>query len=522
MTIAFRAYRVNIVALALAAWIGGFGSTRAQQAGVPGGGEPHPNGGARALDVAVQPTERLEGIVLLPDGKPAVEVEVLVATAEDSIVVRAGDVYTLKRDVRFAITKADGRFSFRPPNSEYVLVAACDAGFADSSPQEFAKSHTLALKAWGQIDGGVRIGARQAPGQEVRLRPIRPREKRWPLIQFGDDSTRTDERGRFHFDHVISGPGEVSRAVITKIGNQSIHAFGWQQSLLIRPGETLQVKIGGTGRPVIGRFKIEGTLEAPIDWTQNGPVVITRQFISKITSDGAFRVEDVVAGRHVLQVNVTAPTEGPGSGRGRVLGTLTKPVTIPEMLGGRSNEPLDLGTLTVKLFDALKVGDIEPDFDVERIGVAEKGRRVKLSDYRGKLVLLSFWPVWQIGYDMHVLEEVQREFGADPRFAIIGVACGPSAAVSHKALDRNWLAWTHGFDGDLYSGVASLYKIRQFMHELTNSPKNGVSRVPMTFLIGPAGRIVGHDLMGKDLEAVRKALDDPKLFPTAAKTGAAK
>ena len=40
----------------------------------------------------------------------------------------------------------------------------------------------------------------------------------------------------------------------------------------------------------------------------------------------------------------------------------------------------------------------------------------------------------------------------------------------------------------------------------------------MTFLIGPDGRIVGHDLMGADLEAVRKALKNDKLFPAAIKT----
>ena len=45
------------------------------------------------------------------------------------------------------------------------------------------------------------------------------------------------------------------------------------------------------------------------------------------------------------------------------------------MQGGRSNEPLDLGTITAKLFDALKVGELAPDFDVERIGTPERGRR---------------------------------------------------------------------------------------------------------------------------------------------------
>jgi AhpC/TSA family len=322
---------------------------------------------------------------------------------------------------------------------------------------------------------------------------------------------------------VIPGPGEISRAVITKIGDHSIHTIGWQQSVLIKPGETVEVRFGGTGRPVIGRLEIEGNLESPMDWTKNEPVVIGRRFFSKIDRDGAFRVEDVVAGRYELQVRVNPPPSGERSGAGWAIGILKKAVTIPEVLGGRSSEPLDLGTLTVKVFDTLKVGDLAPDLNVERIGNAEMGPRIKLSDYRGKLVLLSFWPAWQFGYDMYVLEEVQRKFGADPRFVLISVACGPSSLESYKALQHNWRTWTHGFNGgDQYCGAASLYKIWLFPDVLIHKPENRVSQIPLTFLIGPDGRIIGHDLMGNDLEAVRTALEDPKLFPTPAKPGGSK
>jgi hypothetical protein len=46
----------------------------------------------------------------------------------------------------------------------------------------------------------------------------------------------------------------------------------------------------------------------------------------------------------------------------------------------------------------------------------------------------------------------------------------------------------------------------------------GRRRVPVTFLIGPDGRVVAHDLIGSELEAVRKALDNPKLFPRPTNT----
>jgi hypothetical protein len=45
-----------------------------------------------------------------------------------------------------------------------------------------------------------------------------------------------------------------------------------------------------------------------------------------------------------------------------------------------------------------------------------------------------------------------------------------------------------------------------------------VRSIPATFLIGPDSRILAKNLRWAELkEAVRKALEDPKLFPEAAK-----
>jgi len=42
---------------------------------------------------------------------------------------------------------------------------------------------------------------------------------------------------------------------------------------------------------------------------------------------------------------------------------------------------------------ALQVGDIAPEFDIQGV-VGNIKVRVKLSDYRGKVVLLDFWGHW--------------------------------------------------------------------------------------------------------------------------------
>ncbi len=158
-----------------------------------------------------------------------------------------------------------------------------------------------------------------------------------------------------------------------------------------------------------------------------------------------------------------------------MIGRAKRDFTVPEMPDGRSNEPLDLGTITVKL-ESLQIGELAPDFDVERIGMPEKGRRLKLSDYRGKLVLLNFseayWGADDRQSDMTLLKEVQQTFGSDPRFVLISLACARDTTQAEASIKQKGLNWMHGFIGDLASGVAPRYKIqsvREHVHHRSRS-----------------------------------------------------
>ena len=89
------------------------------------------------------------------------------------------------------------------------------------------------------------------------------------------------------------------------------------------------MKIGGKGRPVIGRIVLDGTPEVPVDWTQNEPVAIRRSRSgtdralgplrhrgsrSNIDKDGRFRIEDVPAGRYELRGQRQSGRRSPGLG----------------------------------------------------------------------------------------------------------------------------------------------------------------------------------------------------------------
>ena len=125
--------------------------------------------------------------------------------------------------------------------------------------------------------------------------------------------SRTDAQGRFVFDRVMPGPGEVSRVLVTDFGNASQQHMGcWQEPVTVVAGQTAEVKIGGKGRAVVGRVALESSARHPRrlapkppgdDRTARGfnPLAglfgqdphQNDRFAATLDKDGRFRVEDV-------------------------------------------------------------------------------------------------------------------------------------------------------------------------------------------------------------------------------------
>ena len=327
--------------------------------------------GSQTFDFALRRgKEQVSGVVLLPDGKPAAGVEVVLDTRTLGFLMQPGR-FDRNANVSRVTTGPDGRFAFTRPDDPFLLIAMGDAGYADASPEEIAKSGKLVLRPWGKIEGEVRIGRQPAPDQQVEFQPA-PFERGGRSYVFTNGyTTLTDQQGRFAFDRVVPGPGIARRYVTNTAAPLGLPAWGWQEPVEVKPNQTARVRIGGKGRPVFGRVVIDGTPEAPVDWTKNQPVVIQlpvdelkdplggRRFASHIDKDGRFRIEDVPPGNYVLEVTVDAASYPPSWAR-RPIGQAKMPVTVPEAPAGRPDDPLDLGTITAKLFETLKVGDRAP------------------------------------------------------------------------------------------------------------------------------------------------------------------
>jgi peroxiredoxin len=133
---------------------------------------------------------------------------------------------------------------------------------------------------------------------------------------------------------------------------------------------------------------------------------------------------------------------------------------------------------------ATAIGAIAPDFTQNDVN----DKPVKLSELRGKYVLLDFWASW-CGPCRKENPNVVKAYNTykDKNFTVLGVSLDEDKKDDWlKAIKKDGLTWTHVSDLKGWSNeVAQLYGIRS---------------IPQNFLLDPTGKIVGKNLRGEDLE----------------------
>jgi len=299
------------------------------------------------IDFALESGTGPSGIVRLPDGQPAAGAEVILCTPSQGAYIRNGR-NEQRRDSQYVETKEDGKFAFPVQSDVHALIVLHDKGYLEITESDLAESTKLILQPWSTVTGKVLVGNKPVANETVRLGFDRPPDSSQPRI-YHDYRTQTDGSGTFVFDRVPPGQARLSRMIRI---NDRRSRYSHSTPVEIKAGQTVNITIGGMGRPVTGKVLIPDYLKETFDWqhtdyglrvnSSEGPY---RQLGFKIDADGTFRIDDVPAGDYYLYVNAYGPPAQPRAFRGEQIGLLSQHFAIPEMPNGRSDEPLDLGEL---------------------------------------------------------------------------------------------------------------------------------------------------------------------------------
>jgi peroxiredoxin len=210
-------------------------------------------------------------------------------------------------------------------------------------------------------------------------------------------------------------------------------------------------------------------------------------FAVSVTPSGRLSADGLKPGKYVLSVTIRerSPNRSISISSSPRLASASQEFELKAPEDGKEAAPHDLGKINLTLHRRLKVGDKAPDFSIKTVD----GAPLKLSDFKGKFVLLDFWATWcgPCVAELPHLKETFTKHGGNQRFAMIGLSLDSETKAPKEFATKNGVKWIQGFLGDWSK---------------TTLPKDyGVEGIPSLFLIDPDGKIAALDFRGAQIES---------------------
>ncbi len=140
--------------------------------------------------------------------------------------------------------------------------------------------------------------------------------------------------------------------------------------------------------------------------------------------------------------------------------------------------------------ELLKPGASAPDFT---IGTPD-GKSVRLSDFKGKYVVLDFWATWcpDCRADVPRLKEIHKAYASDS-VAFLSVSFDTDKDKWTSYIRDNEMDWAHGSELKKWkeTTVSSLYRVKWILS---------------IYLIGPDGKVILGTVVLDKIEAALKRL----------------
>jgi hypothetical protein len=320
------------------------------------------------------------GVVLGPDGAPVAKAEVvLINPSTGAYMYEPGKFRRTSESYEVVITDADGRFELTPKlEADLVLAAHPKLGFVQAPVSEMLRTGKIMLQPWGHVRGVLRVGDKVEPFHEIALQTLyarEPGEQRSSRPVYLYYYLKPEPDGRFAFDQVPPGNRVAYLRYQFQEKQSGTLKLSHSVPLSVKPGETNDIVIGGTGRTVLGKVEVTNANGLPVDWRRDNHTLrlrptssvtmpsvsfppnatpqerqriinqrneayrtaledqtrrlesVERLYVLLFDNDGSFQVPNVPPGDYTLSLHLTDPRQ-PNSYR--TIGMLNRQITIPE------------------------------------------------------------------------------------------------------------------------------------------------------------------------------------------------
>ncbi len=356
-------------------------------------------------------------------GQPVAGAEILLATPRNRALIHNGRP-DRDQQAEYLKTSEDGIIHLNPQNEPFRIFVMHDQGYAEISDAEYRSEKVFILQPWGRIKGIARIGLCPASDARISLLPSKLESQSKIPHSFPQYYTKCGENGEFTIERVFPAQWTLSRVEEIDRGHNGGSIINANMlHVTVASGETMDVEIGGKGCRVRGRVVVPENTDEKIDFNntshflygapripeeirnlyavdaeeaerrrnewRNSEEVINASKKAKyyeynMDDDGSFQIDDVEDGDYLMEIQVF---EASSRKLDRVtVGYIEHHFNVPKMLGGRSDEIIDLGNLPLVLINPLKPGKSIEAFNLSN----NRGELFSTSDYMGKIVLLSF------------------------------------------------------------------------------------------------------------------------------------
>jgi thiol-disulfide isomerase/thioredoxin/uncharacterized GH25 family protein len=443
-----------------------------------------PDGKPQTFDVRLKPAPDVAGRVVTADDKPVAGADVYLVPSGDWFGTSNGKPGSEDDGVR-GKTDADGRFALPAQKDDFALIVFADAGTATLKRSELTSADTvIRLAPWARVRGTILVQGKPAGGITVygNANPTILADGNHVIARQYNFETSKD--GTFDLPRVFPGPLRLTRDIPN-------HAPGraWYITLGVidaKPGDDLQVELG-QGVAVTGRLEIPPGKPWMIRQSRaepKGKPHVEGLENVEVLDDGRFRIDGLSPGEYTMHVALHEFPPENSCGWGRVVGEFDKDFTV-----STGAQAFDIGNVPPSPIVArlLKVGDVPPDFTVKMLD----GSELQLTKLKGKVVLVDFWATWCAPCIAEIpnLQKVVDTHKGDSRFVVVSLSIDESGDDLTRFVKSMKMTWPQARIG-IESPTARDY---------------GATAVPLTFLIGPDGRLLARDLRGDELAKAAKS-----------------